>query len=158
MKSLAIVMHVQPETAAVLINDRADVARRGAVLARLWRDGSCHDWRPPTPTKGRNGLSAIAVVCLFTNPEAAALLAAAPDELRPMLRALSPLYWQFVEAIDPGSRPVVSVQGVSLEAVERSETSYAMAETHARLDTGLLGAATPHLPLAPSVRAGCGAN
>ena len=142
MKSLAIVMHVQPETAAVLINDRADVARRGAVLARLWRDGSCHDWRPPTPTKGRNGLSAIAVVCLFTNPEAAALLAAAPDELRPMLRAMSPLCWQFITTTDPAGRPAVSVCGVTVAEVERSEESYARAAALARLDTGYLVVAT----------------
>ena len=136
MKSLCIVMHVRPELALQLNNARADVATRGAILARLWRYGSCHDWRPPTPGKGKNGLQAVAVVCLFYNPDAEALLAAAPDELRPMLRAMSPLLWQFVTVTDPTGRPAVSVQGVTVAEVEASEEAYSRAAVHARLDTG----------------------
>ena len=137
MKSLCIVMHVRPELALQLNNDHMDVARRGAILARLWRWGSCHDWRPAPPTdKTWGDLQAVAVVCLFYNPDAEALLAAAPDELRPMLRAMSPLLWQFVTVTDPTGRPAVSVQGVTVAEVEASEEAYSRAAVHARLDTG----------------------
>ena len=143
MKSLCIVMHVRPELALQLNNDHMDVARRGAILARLWRWGSCHDWRPAPPTdKTWGDLQAVAVVCLFYNPDAEALLAAAPDELRPMLRAMSPLCWQFITTTDPAGRPAVSVCGVTVAEVERSEESYARAAALARLDTGYLVVAT----------------
>ena len=137
MKSIAVCMHVEPATAAVLTNDRADVAGRGAILARLWRYGSCHDWRPAPPTdKTWGDLQPVAVVCLFYDAEAAALLGARPEELRPMLRAIPPTGWQFITTVDPVGRPAVALHGVPVAEVERSEESYHRAAVHARLDAG----------------------
>ena len=142
MKSIAICMHVKSELAAQLTNDRADPARRGAILARLWRYGSCHDWRPATPGKTWGELQPVAVVIMTYNPDAAQLLAADVDELRPLLRAMSPLLWQFVTVTDPTGRPAVSVQGVTVAEVEASEEAYSRAAVHARLDTGYLAVAS----------------
>ena len=139
MKSLAICMHVRPDVAAQLINDRADVARRGAILARLWRWGDCEAWRPASdPRKSWGNLAPVAVVCLFFNPDAEALLAADPEELRPLLRALSPLCWQFITVTDPAGRAAVALQGVTVAEVEASEEDYARAAALARLDVGTL--------------------
>ena len=134
MKSLCIVMHVRPELALQLNNDHMDVARRGAILARLWRWGDCNDWRPASdPRKSWGELAPVAVVCLFFDAEAEALLAADVDELRPLLRAMSPLLWQFVTVTDPTGRPAVALQGVTVAEVEASEESYSRRATLARL-------------------------
>lgn len=125
MKSIAIVMHVTAAVAAELTNDRADVARRGAALARLWRWGDRDDWRPASdPRKTWGGLLPVAVVIMVYNPDAEALLAADVDELRPLLRHLSPLTWRFIKVADPVGRPAVGLQGVTVDEVRASDESY----------------------------------
>lgn len=134
MKSIAIVMHTRPEVAAQLNNDHMDVARRGAILARLWRYGSCQDWRPePGTRKSWGDLVPVAVVIMTYDPEAAALLAADPEELRPMLRAMRPALWQFVTTVDPDGLRAVSVRGVARELVDLADESYDRRADLARL-------------------------
>lgn len=125
MKSIAIVMHVKTDIAIQLTNDRADVARRGAILARLWRWGSCNDWRPASdPRKSWGELAPVAVIILTYDAEAAALIDAAPDEMRPLLRAMRPALWQFVTTTDPAGLPAVSLHGVARDLVDASDESY----------------------------------
>ena len=135
MKSLAITMHVKSDIAAQLTNDRVEPARRGAILARLFLWRGCDDWRPqPNPRKSWSHLRPVSVVIMVYDPDAAALLAADVDELRPLLRNLSPLAWRFIKTVDPdANRPAVALRGVTVADVQRSDDSYDRAAVMALL-------------------------